>query len=90
MDQTLFKAALLGLLRDAQADEIAHLELRMIRDAQEPRFEALRDSHPEIYADFMKARTGPHEVLLRNRRRRVQLLTEMIERNWNAGAGQGQ
>lgn len=75
-----FKTTLLSLLKDCQADEIAHLELRMIRDAQAPRFEALRESHPEIYADFMKARTGPHEVLLINRRKRVEVLTALIEK----------
>ncbi len=38
----------LDLLRDCFADEIAHLELRLIRDAQQPRFEALRESHSEF------------------------------------------
>ena len=69
----------LDLLRDCFEDELAHLELRMIRDAQSPRFEALQESHPEIYADFMKARTGPHEILLRNRKKRVEVLTGLIE-----------
>ena len=73
------KRVLLDLLKDAFEDEIAHLELRSIRDAQAPRFEALKETHPEIYEDFMKARTGPHEVLLRNRRKRVEELTKLIE-----------
>jgi len=73
------KDILLDLLRDAFADEIAHLELRMIRDAQAPRFEVLKDTHPEIYRDFMAARSGPHEVLLCNRRKRVEALTALIE-----------
>jgi len=70
---------LLDLLQDCFADEIAHLRLRLIRNAQAPRFEALRDTHPEIYEDFMNARTGPHEVLLGNRRLRVKVLTDLIE-----------
>lgn len=70
---------LLDLLKDCFADEIAHLELRRIRDAQAPRFEKLRETHPEIYRDFVAARSGPHEVLLANRRKRVQVLTELIE-----------
>lgn len=73
------KRILLDLLQDAFEDEIAHLELRMIRDAQAPRFEGLKETHPEVYEDFMKARTGPHEVLLRNRQKRVEILTELIE-----------
>ena len=73
------KRVLLDLLKDALEDEIAHLELRLIRDAQAPRFEALKETHPEIYEDFMKARNGPHEVLLRNRRKRVEELTKLIE-----------
>lgn len=73
------KRIALDLLRDAFEDEIAHLELRMIRDAQQPRFEELKDSHSEIFKDFMKARTGPHEVLLKNRRKRVEILTAFIE-----------
>lgn len=73
------KNIILDLLKDCHEDECAHLQLRMIRDAQAPRFEALRETHPEIYADFMKARTEPHEVLLRNRRKRVEVLTSLIE-----------
>lgn len=73
------KKTALKLLAAAFEDELAHLELRMIRDAQAPRFEALKDTHPEIYEEFMKARTGPHEVLLKNRRERVKILTEYIE-----------
>lgn len=69
----------LDLLRDCFNDEIAHLELRIIRDSQAPRFETLRATHPEIYDDFMKARSGPHEVLLANRRKRVEMLTKFIE-----------
>ena len=69
----------LDLLKDSYADEIAHLELRMIRDDQAPRFEALKETHPEIYADFMRARSGPHEVLLKNRRKRVKTLTDIVE-----------
>ncbi len=71
----------LDLLKDAFEDEIAHLNLRIIRDAQAPRFLALQKSHPEIYQDFIKARTGPHEILLKNRRKRVKVLTQIIENN---------
>ena len=56
------KETALDLLRDCFEDEIAMLELRMIRDAQSPRFEELKETHPEIWEDFMRARTGPHEV----------------------------
>ena len=70
---------LIDLLEDAFEDEIAHLRLRVIRDAQAPRFEALKETHPEIYRDFMAARTGPHEVLLKNRRKRVRVLRDLIE-----------
>lgn len=73
------KKIALDLLRDCFQDEIAHLELRMIRDTQAPRFEALKESHPEIYEDFMRARFGPHETLLKNRRKRVEILTKFIE-----------
>lgn len=73
------KQVLLKLLEECFSDEIAHLELRMIRDGQAPRFESLKESHPEIYNDFIKARTGPHEVLLKNRKRRVEAITQMIE-----------
>jgi hypothetical protein len=73
------KEVALDLLKDCFDDEIAQLELRLIRDAQAPRFEALKETHPEIYQDFMKARTGPHEVLLKNRRKRVEILTGIIE-----------
>ena len=75
------KEIALDLLKDCFEDELAHLELRIIRDTQSPRFEALQDSHPEIYADFMKARTGPHEVLLKNRQKRVEILKKIIENN---------
>ncbi len=69
----------LDLLRDCFEDEIAHLELRIIRDDQAPRFEALKETQPAIFEDFMKARTGPHEVLLKNRRKRVEALRSIIE-----------
>jgi uncharacterized protein with gpF-like domain len=73
------KRQIIDLLKDCYEDELAHLELRMIRDAQAPRFEALKDTHPEIYEDFMKARGQWHEILLRNRRKRVEILTGIIE-----------
>jgi len=73
------KEIALDLLKDNFDEEIAHLRLRIIRDAQAPRFEALRATHPEIHADFVKARTGPHEVLLQARRKRIQVLTKLIE-----------
>lgn len=73
------KKVIMGLLKDCYEDELVHLELRMIRDAQQPRFEALKESHPEIYRDFMIARNKWHEVLLRNRRKRVKVLTKIIE-----------
>jgi len=38
----------LDLIRDCFEDEVAHLELRIIRDNQAPRFEALRASHSEF------------------------------------------
>ena len=76
---TVDKEVLIDLLEDAYQDEIAHLRLRVIRDTQAPRFEALKKSHKEIYRDFMRARTGPHEVLLKNRRKRVEVLTKLIE-----------
>ncbi len=77
--QATIKELALDLLSDCYEDEIAHLTLRTIRDAQAPRFIALKKSHPQIYQDFMKARNGPHEILLKNRRKRVQVLTEIIE-----------
>ena len=42
--QGLLRELALDLLRDCFEDEIAHLTLRMIRDAQAPRFEALKES----------------------------------------------
>jgi len=69
----------LDLLVDCFADEVAHLELRMIRDDQAPRFEALKDTHPEIYADFMRARSEHHEILLQNRQKRERILKQIIE-----------
>lgn len=83
-DKRLDKEILLDLLKDAFEDELAHLRLRIIRDAQAPRFEALSETHPEIYDDFMRARTGPHEILLKNRRKRVGILIRMIE-GWDSG-----
>lgn len=59
-------------------EEIAHLELRIIRDDQAPRFEALKESHPEISQDFEKARGGCHETLLRNRVERERILREIF------------
>lgn len=69
----------LELLIDCFADEVAHLELRMIRDNQAPRFHALKDTHPEIYEDFMRARSEHHETLLRNRQKRERILKQIIE-----------
>jgi hypothetical protein len=73
------KQTLLELLEEAFEDEIAHLQLRDIRDTQAPRFAALKESHPEIWEDFMRARTGPHEILLRNRRNRIAELQRLFE-----------
>lgn len=73
------KAIALSMLEACYEEEIAHLRLRMIRDAQAPRFEKIKDEHPEIYADFMAARNGPHEILLKHRRQRVETLTKIIE-----------
>ena len=73
------KASALVLLRDTYEEDCLHLELRIIRDAQAPRFEMIKAEHPENYADFIRARTGPHEVLLKNRRRRIVMLTAVIE-----------
>lgn len=73
------KRVILDLLNDCYEDEIAHLNLRMIRDAQQPRFEALKESHPEIYKDFMSARNEWREILLRNRKKRVNILTKIVE-----------
>ena len=60
-------------------DEVSHMELRLIRDAQAPRFEELKDSHPEIYADLMYARTGPHEDLLQSRKERMINIVQLLE-----------
>lgn len=73
------KRRLLALLHDCFKEEIAHLELRMIRDAQSPRFLSLKKTHPEIWKDFQKARKGPHEILHRIRRKRIKELTAIIE-----------
>ena len=67
------------LLVDCFQEELAHLRLRMIRDRQQPRFEALRDSHPDIYADFVLARTDCHEVLKDIRERRIAVLRRIVE-----------
>jgi len=67
------------LLRMEYEDEIAHLRLRVIRDRQEPRFKAIKAEHPEIFKDFMLARTDIHETLLRNRRTRQEVLRVMAE-----------
>ncbi|HUX61341.1 MAG TPA: hypothetical protein VMV32_08510 [Ignavibacteriaceae bacterium] len=73
------KRRLMSLLRDGYEDEMAHMELRLIRDAQKPRFEALRDKQPEIYEDFMRAHTEVHVILRKNREIRTQVLNEIIE-----------
>ena len=73
------KQVLRDLLSDTYQEELAHIDLRIIRDEQAPRFEALKDTHPKILEDFMKARKGPHEVLLKARRKRIEILTKMIE-----------
>lgn len=71
----------LDLLKDCYEDEIAHLNLRIIRDNQAPRFKALENSHPEIYNDFMEARNVHHEVLKRNRDKRIHELRSIVESN---------
>lgn len=73
------KSVAYDLLEDCFAEELAHLRLRMIRDAQAPRFEALKETHPQIHADFMTARTDCHEVLKRVRVKRMKLLTAIVE-----------
>ena len=72
------KRRLMSLLKDCYEDEMAHTELRMIRDKQKPRFEALRKKHPEIYKDFMRAHMEVHEILRENRVKRIDTLDEMI------------
>ena len=42
------RKAALDLIRDCFEDEVAHLELRIIRDDQAPRFEGLRATHSEF------------------------------------------
>jgi len=69
----------LDLLKDCYEDEIAHLNLRIIRDNQAPRFKAIEATHPEIYRDFMEARTVHHEILKKNRDKRVNELRKLIE-----------
>jgi len=72
------KVQVLGMLKETYEEECLHLELRMIRDAQEPRFEALKETHPEIFKDFEKAR-DVHTQLHKIRWSRVQVLTDIIE-----------
>ena len=72
------KATALVLLRDAYEEECLHLELRIIRDTQEPRFEALANELPAIYADFMKAR-DVHDRLRDIRHKRIKVLITIIE-----------
>jgi hypothetical protein len=60
-------------------EKIEHLRLRLIRDAQAPRFEALKETHPEIYRDFMAARNGPHETLLTCRDEMQTILETLLE-----------
>ena len=69
---------LIDLLEDTFKEEIYHLKLRMIREAQKPRFEALKAIDPEIQEDFKRARRI-HDHLLRIRRLRANLLTSLIE-----------
>lgn len=77
------KKALLLVLKKCFDDEIAHLELRLIRDEQAPRFDEVekldKDLGGAIKNGFLQARNGPHEILLKNRRERVNLLTKLIE-----------
>jgi len=74
------KDSLIDILAGCFAEEIEHLKLRVIRDTQAPRFKALEKSHPEIYSDFMKARTSCHEKLLKIRRKRQNILIKIIEK----------
>lgn len=67
------------MLEDAYQEQIQHLELRLIRDTQAPRFEKLKKSHPKIWEDFTTARTGPHEFLKVVREERMGLLLRMAE-----------
>jgi len=73
------KRRLMGLVKDCYEDEMAHTELRMIRDAQKPRFVALKEDHPEIYRDFMRAHTEVHEILRENRQKRLEILDDIIQ-----------
>lgn len=72
------KETLIGLLEDTFAEEICHLRLRLIRETQKPRFEALRQDIPEIHSDFLRARCV-HDKLRDARRRRIEVLTKLIE-----------
>jgi len=79
---TALRKVTINLLDDSYKEEIAHLELRLIRDTQAPRFEALKDTYPEIYEDFMKARNVHHETILKTRKNRVPILTKIAEGNF--------
>ena len=72
------KEELIDLLADTFDEEIMHLRLRVIRDAQAPRFKALHRKNRKIMADFVDARKI-HSSLLEIRRRRIKKLTELIE-----------
>ena len=69
------KERLLELLEETFEEEICHLRLRLIRDAQEPRFEKVGG---KILEDFNNARSV-HDRLVKIRRYRIKLLTIMIE-----------
>ena len=79
---TALRKVAISLLKDCFEDEVDHLELKLIRDTQAPRFEALKDTHPEIHEDFMRARSVHHENLLKNRKNRVAILTKIAEGNF--------
>ena len=66
---------LLGLLFE---EEINHLNLRIIRDNQAPRFASLLDEHPEIQKEFLAARVI-HDDLKRIRDKMVGILKAYIE-----------
>lgn len=72
------KEELIDLLADTFDEEILHLQLRLIREAQAPRFEALGKKNKQIMGDFVDARNH-HTNLLEIRRRRMKKLTELIE-----------
>ena len=60
-------------------NEIAHLNLRIIRDNQSPRFESIKETHPEIWEDFNKARGVHHETLKKIRDKRINVLHSVVE-----------